>query len=831
MVGETCDYTFCRQWLTESAITIFSARRAPSHCDILFAASGVQEIVQGADLDWVKQGSRYRPSNFKATAIFPWKLSRLPLYESTRLGLFRFIGGQLGVFLILLAVLMGAIKCLTADLPPVVFHHLVASRSHPDTRTNIHFNMSTFLFYKPNSNPNRYSRSERFSKSHIVSNSDNSLNHRRRSPSPKESALPEDVHSNDDNRHCLNTHQAAADRSVYMRADSILSSGMSDSCGESIQDDIESLHGLFSEPATGSQSDFSEADGVASAGVLTRSIEDVSPAGPYDDERPSMENTSQEIRSNRSSPNLNRYHQHSKGDSPPGANFDASELTCESVYFDNVAHFSSPQPMDTPLEGSATFCAPFQSPSQPTILEKGRSSSVLKTQDGVKPSKHTSSYGKVLSGKGNPDAQFSSFHSDDKTDVPCCTSFVPDTPTCLGSAAAPPFNEGHDLQPDTCTGAASPARVGSTHLLHSLHDLAEEHLDNPRHPDVHYPETPDCVGALGPDTVPMDCVINLDELESCPPVSSPPEFNMDVQDPLQHPGVEPKDLEVLLAAVPSDGLGPDVQFQTRQELGVNRDGNSVVPVHATGVRSKDPHVAPNSPNSLGFRPCPEGYLEFSHVEIRNHRPLENTTSSIETLENVTSPSSSCCHSKETSRTWCLDGSILSIDIQNADFPIGLGKSSFHVFENQVIQILTVVHGPVEAFLSQKTAPSTKVNKKKRKFSRPAAAAAAAAPLSSEQKQYLLELRDQGHTWNDIVAKFPGRKKGTLQAIYYAKVKNLRNPTSRDQRYTGRPKSAARSSQGLSRTRGNTIGTGVSTVCQTENEVGYSRYSLRPRGVR
>lgn len=401
----------------------------------------------------------------------------------------------------------------------------------------------------------------------------------------------------------------------------------------------------------------------------------------------------------------------------------------------------------------------------------------------------------------------------------------------MGSAAAPPYNEGHDLQPDTCTGAASPARVGSTHLLHSLHDLAEEHLDNPRHPDVHYPETPDCVGALGPDTVPMDCVINLDELESCPPVSSPPEFNMDVQDPLQHPGVEPKDLEVLLAAVPSDGLGPDVQFQTRQELGVNRDGNSVVPVHATGVRSKDPHVAPNSPNSLGFRPCPEGYLEFSHVEIRNHRPLENTTSSIETLENVTSPSSSCCHSKETSRTWCLDGSILSIDIQNADFPIGLGKSSFHVFGNQVIQILTVVHGPVEAFLSQKTAPSTKVNKKKRKFSRPAAAAAAAAPLSSEQKQYLLELRDQGHTWNDIVAKFPGRKKGTLQAIYYAKVKNLRNPTSRDQRYTGRPKSAARSSQGLSRTRGNTIGTGVSTVCQTENEVGYSRYSLRPRGVR
>jgi hypothetical protein len=38
------------------------------------------------------------------------------------------------VFLILLAVLMGAIKCSTADLPPFVFYHLVTSRSHPGTR-------------------------------------------------------------------------------------------------------------------------------------------------------------------------------------------------------------------------------------------------------------------------------------------------------------------------------------------------------------------------------------------------------------------------------------------------------------------------------------------------------------------------------------------------------------------------------------------------------------------------------------------------------------------------------------------------------------------------
>jgi hypothetical protein len=209
--------------------------------------------------------------------------------------------------------------------------------------------------------------------------------------------------------------------------------------------------------------------------------------------------------------------------------------------------------------------------------------------------------------------------------------------------------------------------------------------------------------------------------------------------------------------------------------------------------------------------------------------LEKTNSSIRALENTTNqPISSCCHSRDTSGAWRLDGSILSIDVQHANFPIGVGKSSFHVVEGTAIQILTIVHGPVEAFSSRKPAPSTKVNKKKRKLGCPAAAA---APLSSKQQEYLMELRNQGHTWNEIVAEFPGRKKGTLQAIYYTKVKNLRNPTSRRQRGTGRSKSATRSSQGRSRTHGNTISTGVSTVCQTENEVGYSRYSLRSRGVR
>jgi hypothetical protein len=67
MFGETGDYTFYRKWLTESAITLFSVRRSTSHCDIVFSGSGVHRSVRELVLDWVKEGSRYRPPNFKAT--------------------------------------------------------------------------------------------------------------------------------------------------------------------------------------------------------------------------------------------------------------------------------------------------------------------------------------------------------------------------------------------------------------------------------------------------------------------------------------------------------------------------------------------------------------------------------------------------------------------------------------------------------------------------------------------------------------------------------------------------------------------------------------------
>ncbi|KAJ5661909.1 uncharacterized protein N7477_009525 [Penicillium maclennaniae] len=149
----------------------------------------------------------------------------------------------------------------------------------------------------------------------------------------------------------------------------------------------------------------------------------------------------------------------------------------------------------------------------------------------------------------------------------------------------------------------------------------------------------------------MDCVIDLDELETCPPVSSPREVDVDIQDPAQSPSGVPKDLDVLLAAVPSVGLEPDAEFQTMQELSGNRDGHSDVPVFATGLQSNDPHAAPTTPNPGSLHSFPEGYLEFSHVEIRNCHPLEKTKSSIRTLENTTNQPISSCFGKGLDPTY------------------------------------------------------------------------------------------------------------------------------------------------------------------------------------
>jgi hypothetical protein len=60
--------------------------------------------------------------------------------------------------------------------------------------------------------------------------------------------------------------------------------------------------------------------------------------------------------------------------------------------------------------------------------------------------------------------------------------------------------------------------------------------------------------------VPIDYLIDLDKLESCLPVSLLWEVNVDIQDPPQCPSMVLKDLNMLLATMPLDGLKLDAEF-------------------------------------------------------------------------------------------------------------------------------------------------------------------------------------------------------------------------------------------------------------------------------
>ncbi|KAB8227254.1 uncharacterized protein BDW43DRAFT_294602, partial [Aspergillus alliaceus] len=272
-------------------------------------------------------------------------------------------------------------------------------------------------------------------------------------------------------------------------------------------------------------------------------------------------------------------------------------------------------------------------------------------------------------------------------------------------------------------------------------------------------------------------------------------IDMEVQDMPHNPEEAPNGVEKTLStAASTDPYEPDTQTQPSQQACFVRDASDF---------PADPTELP-----LSSVQGPRKYYEFSHVEIRNPRPSKMVSPSVETQrDTVASPVSSCHHLPTTEGPWHLNGTILSIDLRHADFPTRFGKSTFRVFGGQVIQLLTLVHGPIKAS-PPKTVPGAKISTKKRKLNRPVPSA---GPLSSEQKQCLLRLREEGYTWNEIAARFPGRKKGTLQATYYTTLKKLHPSSCLPQQRSRRFPTESRWSHSPSQ------------------RLGHTRYSLRSRG--
>ncbi|OJJ51844.1 hypothetical protein ASPSYDRAFT_96117 [Aspergillus sydowii CBS 593.65] len=213
------------------------------------------------------------------------------------------------------------------------------------------------------------------------------------------------------------------------------------------------------------------------------------------------------------------------------------------------------------------------------------------------------------------------------------------------------------------------------------------------------------------------------------------------------------------------------------------------------------------------------FAEFSHVEIPTRPLAEAHRPSVEVAPTFDQPDRSC-HPPLTNGPWRLDGTILSIDIRDAEqIPIFVGYSGFRVRDGNLTQSLTFFQGladgsPIEkpACMEGKRSPSC---------------TSARGPLSFEQKRRLVQLKEEGYTWDEIVHEFPGRKRNTLQAICSAASKRLRSSGSIHNRRTRSSLSVHKSSlneRSLREVTGN-----ARLKHKRTNQTKKSQYNLRARG--
>ncbi|KAL2802203.1 hypothetical protein BJX63DRAFT_132810 [Aspergillus granulosus] len=245
-----------------------------------------------------------------------------------------------------------------------------------------------------------------------------------------------------------------------------------------------------------------------------------------------------------------------------------------------------------------------------------------------------------------------------------------------------------------------------------------------------------------------------------------------------------------------------VQPTTPREPSVNPP----IAVGDVSIPSDKSAPARSSSRISSYQSCRKTFTEFSHVEIPSRPIAEANRESVAITPLVERGWS--CHPSLTNGPWRLDGTTLSIDLRDAEqVPLFVGYSSLRVYDGKLTQSLTFFHGPADG---------PPVNKSAVKPSPPMSAR---GPLSLEQKQRLVELKQEGYTWDEILTEFPGRKRSNLQAIYSKSLKDL--CSSHPPRY---PSLAPRSS---SKHLAETVGNGRIKAGRT-NKVKKSRYNLRAK---
>ncbi|KAL2861019.1 uncharacterized protein BJX67DRAFT_317614 [Aspergillus lucknowensis] len=245
----------------------------------------------------------------------------------------------------------------------------------------------------------------------------------------------------------------------------------------------------------------------------------------------------------------------------------------------------------------------------------------------------------------------------------------------------------------------------------------------------------------------------------------------------------------------------------------------IVQGNASFAFDKSNSARSSSSRISSYQSCRKTVAEFSHVEIPS-RPIAEVNQSSVAITPLDRRDWSC-HPSLANGPWRLDGTTLSIDLRDAErVPIFVGYSSFRVYDGKLTQSLTLFQG---------SADGPPVNRSVGNPSPPPIPAR--GPLSLEQKRRLVKLKQEGYTWDEIVTKFPGRKKSNLQVIYSRSLKYFRSLGSIHNHPSRHPSSIPRSSSN-DRSLAEITGNAHIDSRQTNQGKGKkSRYNLRARGYR
>ncbi|KAL4947094.1 hypothetical protein BDW69DRAFT_126120 [Aspergillus filifer] len=247
------------------------------------------------------------------------------------------------------------------------------------------------------------------------------------------------------------------------------------------------------------------------------------------------------------------------------------------------------------------------------------------------------------------------------------------------------------------------------------------------------------------------------------------------------------------------------------------DATSVI-ADASFASNKPTPALPSSriPDQQCYR---KTFAEFSHVEIPS-RPLADANRPSDKNTSVIDQPDKCCNPPLTNGPWRFDGKTLSIDIRDAEqIPTLIGYSTFRIFDGMLTQSLTFF---------QELARDQQIKKPANRAGKLEPSTSARRPLSSEEKQRLVQLRQQGYTWDEITSRFPGRNRRTLQAVYSRSQKDVRSLSSRHNQHPRYSPSAPRLSSDERK---------LGEVADARNKAGRtnqikkSRYNLRARNNR